>query len=906
MAEVYHQHGKSLSKNGQFEAAIQKHKQALDMWEKRKDVIGCGGAHRMIGECFLELGDWESSLTHNRAFLELAQSTGNYGDEQRAWLLIGRSYLFRHTGDKSQEALGEAQEAFVRSLEVLDGKLEGSTLHKLSALDLKKMRVGLYLNLGIVCNLLRDGAHGMEYIEQSIGIAQENNLFTDLHRANYYLASVHQADGHYSQALDRLEEARQNARKARLVAEESDCLASMGEVNMMCGNFSAANLQLAEALSLAPPTHRDRDKMKKHLQRAMKGIELQASLSRAQPHQHSWRMKIYEKLGDLSCKVMDYQKGLEYYQKQLECTEVFPQSGEELAVIHFSLGSTCFDLKDYKQAINHYKTELTFHKDRPREVCKTWLHIAAAQRQDGAERSVLDQCYHNALQHAQLAQEPRLQRKVLRELRKSQRNLSSSLEGEEGTTTDSDSEEGTEMEDGEVLDRNQVKLSAKEDTRATSSKCGEGWVTRKQRWKRNMKGESPLHRACISGSFKLASSLIDQGHPLILRDYAGWTPLHEACNHGHLDIVRLLLDSGAPVNSLEDTMCDGISPLHDALTNGQLEVTELLIDRGACLTGRDSEGRTPADCCRQWSRDVKVEPRPETGGKCAAVLSILEDALLHINTTIQTDPGPELKPLVQSSQYLHGKDSGECSLPSSSLESPDSTLTSSHWLSEGHGDGAVFPTSRSRAKVQRRGRLLRSKRKGSADLSQAATARLVSSSSRWSSEDDDDFISSPRPCKKQRIRVGQRSSADQKGPTASSGNISSHLLPSSVEQREKSTGRSANTPSEPSQSSMSTGKSSSKSGQSSRSTGKSSSKFGQSSMSTGKSSSKSGQSSMSTGKSSSKSGQSSMSTGKSSSKSGQPSTRTTLLFDNQAQLFLIGPTAQCHAPAIEGDGLAGR
>ncbi|XP_038644646.1 tonsoku-like protein [Scyliorhinus canicula] len=429
-----------------------------------------------------------------------------------------------------------------------------------------------------------------------------------------------------------------------------------------------------------------------------------------------------------------------------------------------------------------------------------------------------------------------------------------------------------------------ISIRGEQETHATSSKCGEGRVTRKQRWNRNMKGESLLHRACISGNFKLASSLIDKDHPLIMRDYAGWTPLHEACNHGHLDIVRLLLDSGAPVNNVDDTICEGISPLHDALSNGHLEIAELLIDRGASLTRRDTEGRTPADCCRQWSRDVKVEPSPETTGKCAAVLSVLEEALLHIDTTTQRIPretdnfnmlptipslGPELKLLAQSSQYLHGKHSGECSLPSSSVESPDSHLTSSHWLSEGHGNGAVFSISRSLAKTQCQGRLSLSKRKESADLSQPATSRLVSStsSSRWSTEEDDDFISSPRPFKKQCIRAGQRSSAHQKGSEASSGNISSHLLPSSVEQREKSTGHSVATPS------------------------------------------KSSQSSMSTGKSSSKSSQSSMSTGKSSSKSSQPSTSTTLLFDNQTQSSVMDSSPSVtHPPSkdtdwLDGDGL---
>ncbi|XP_041039311.1 tonsoku-like protein [Carcharodon carcharias] len=532
MADVCHQLGKSYSKNGQFETAIQEHKQALHLLEKRQDVIGCGLEHRMIGECFLELGNWESSLEHHRAFLELAQSIANYADEQRAWMLIGRSYLFRHESDRSRRALQEAQKAFVKSMEVLDEKLEGSNVYKLSALDLKSMRAGLYLNLGIVWNLMKDVPHSLEYIQRSITIAQQNNLFSDLHRANYHLAVIHQADGQHAQALARLETAQENARKARLTAEESDCFSSMGEIHLTLGNFSLAKLHLEKALSLASPTHLDQKKMQKHFQRAEKGVELQEYLWKAHPGNHHWRMKLYEKLGDLCCKVLGYQKGLEYYHKQLECAEILKRPEEELAIIYFSLGCTYFDLKDYKQAIHHYETELTFQKGSPREVCKTWLNIAAAKRMDGAGRTELDSCYQNALQHAKMAQEPRLQRKVLKELSKSQRTLSSSSEQEHGVTSDSESEEGTETEDGELLDQNQPKISAKGKAQIGSSKCRKSWTTSKKtgcpkpentqqvrggerdqiskRWKRNQKGETDLHRACIRGNLERAKSLIDK------------------------------------------------------------------------------------------------------------------------------------------------------------------------------------------------------------------------------------------------------------------------------------------------------------------------------------------------------------------------------------------------------------
>lgn len=66
--------------------------------------------------------------------------------------------------------------------------------------------------------------------------------------------------------------------------------------------------------------------------------------------------------------------------------------------------------------------------------------------------------------------------------------------------------------------------------------------------KRNEKGETPLHRACIDGRFATVRDLVEvRSHPLNVEDNAGWTPLHDACNCGNLEIVRFLVEHGADV-----------------------------------------------------------------------------------------------------------------------------------------------------------------------------------------------------------------------------------------------------------------------------------------------------------------------------------------------------------------------
>lgn len=120
--------------------------------------------------------------------------------------------------------------------------------------------------------------------------------------------------------------------------------------------------------------------------------------------------------------------------------------------------------------------------------------------------------------------------------------------------------------------------------------------------KRNNKGETQLHQACIAGNVELVQRLLDQGHVVNVRDHAGWIPLHEACNHGFRNIVEILLDRGAlaVINDKGGTSCDGITPLYDACSNGFLDVVELLLERGADVTLKTDFGDTCLNGLDAW------------------------------------------------------------------------------------------------------------------------------------------------------------------------------------------------------------------------------------------------------------------------------------------------------------------
>ena len=101
--------------------------------------------------------------------------------------------------------------------------------------------------------------------------------------------------------------------------------------------------------------------------------------------------------------------------------------------------------------------------------------------------------------------------------------------------------------------------------------------------RRNSKGESRLHHACIKNNpSRLKELLAVPGIDVNVADNFGWTPLHEACNHGHIECVKLLLayqPTSCMASYLNTTMrlCDtmsrnveGVTPLYDAVANNQV------------------------------------------------------------------------------------------------------------------------------------------------------------------------------------------------------------------------------------------------------------------------------------------------------------------------------------------------
>ncbi|XP_032061507.1 ankyrin repeat domain-containing protein 31-like, partial [Aythya fuligula] len=106
--------------------------------------------------------------------------------------------------------------------------------------------------------------------------------------------------------------------------------------------------------------------------------------------------------------------------------------------------------------------------------------------------------------------------------------------------------------------------------------------------RRNIFGETLLHRAVVEEDTDLVRNIIKSGANVNAQDYAGWTALHEASVRGCYRIANELLKAGADVDARGS---EQITPLQDAVKEGHYEVAALLLWYGADPLLKNEEGR---------------------------------------------------------------------------------------------------------------------------------------------------------------------------------------------------------------------------------------------------------------------------------------------------------------------------
>ncbi|KAK6176196.1 hypothetical protein SNE40_014525 [Patella caerulea] len=108
----------------------------------------------------------------------------------------------------------------------------------------------------------------------------------------------------------------------------------------------------------------------------------------------------------------------------------------------------------------------------------------------------------------------------------------------------------------------------------------------------NRKGFNPLHHAALRGNTQALESILMRNKGLVnVKKADGFTALHVAAINNHDDCARILIQrGGADVNSRD---LDGDTPLSVAAGRGFVETSKLLIDRNANVNAVNTKKETP-------------------------------------------------------------------------------------------------------------------------------------------------------------------------------------------------------------------------------------------------------------------------------------------------------------------------
>ncbi|XP_005099958.1 tonsoku-like protein [Aplysia californica] len=613
VAELCNCIGELYSKYGKYEEAIQEHEQERHLCQAIGDRIGEAVACRKIGECHCSLGAYAEALFLQKRHLTLARECQNHLEEQRAWATIGRTYLHQAESQDSVQSAGaskKAERAFAQALEVCEKVKDSLKLPEYMA-----MKCRLYMNLGVVFDARGESAQSGDVMKRAVLIAEKFKLDDELYMCQETLANMYQKGENYSLALRSLEVALRLSRKLRNKVGERESLVQKALIHVSTGDLLAAKHSLKQAHRLRIDSAVNEVKLIKVFKSVNK---IQDACQDLETESDDRKLgKLHEVIADNFVELGLYNKAVEHYIHVLEWAHLM--SSEERAAIYVSVAQTYADLRQFDNALYYYQRELEEWGDNQEQACRTYLNMADLEEKKGSKYGVTGKLYMSAFEAARKAKHRKLQIQSLEALiavqkihkqathqQETEKKLAM-VQRKKAQEDKSLNEEDSSMdEEEEEKEENKGDLSISDLTVSEDSDEGgpsfveSGRPKKSNIARKNEKGETPLHRACIAGNLKKVKTLISQGHPVNPRDYCGWLPLHEACNYGYRDIVEYLLDCGAWMNDRGDVDCEGLTPLMDAANCGNFDVVSLLVDRGANVLAKDDHGNTALDRLRSW------------------------------------------------------------------------------------------------------------------------------------------------------------------------------------------------------------------------------------------------------------------------------------------------------------------
>ncbi|XP_057663004.1 tonsoku-like protein isoform X1 [Diorhabda carinulata] len=609
LVAIYAELSELYMKSGQFERAVEEFKALAEIYKLEHNQIEYAKANRGIGEAYLGLNNYTKALEHQKIYLNIAIMEKNNPEIQRAYATIGHIYLTIHleTPTDSKENLNAAFKYFMKSMRVCE------SLTGISKVEKADMQARLFSNLGLVKDSQGDFNKAIELFTTSINVCKNNDIYEQMSRGYMSLAALYEKQNDSGKSMHHYNLAIEAAKKTKgNVDLMSGVLFAKSEALIKLGDFYGAKKSLYKAYKLNTPNIQERKLIEKYLRAVATMCKTEDKLA-VESNDNRELKKLYEKMGDCACDVKNYSKALEYYKLMLIYAEKSGISGRELATCYNTLAQTYEDNKMYEEAVQHFEKEYNL-RDNIKDCLDALSKIA--DNKESANRSANEVLlvYNRAIEHCQencnLKEERRMITRCIQYLQRihneteackyKQKLKGLKIPDNESDSSSSDNESdisisNTSKENYVELDDITDSDKSDSDLQTTINPTNIHIGKRRSKnfaVKKNAKGESQLHVACINGKIPVVKHLLEQGHPVNIRDNTGWLPIHEACNHGYYEIVELLLDKGAAINDRGGVKCEGITPIFDAANNGHLKIVELLLDRGASVTIKADNGDT--------------------------------------------------------------------------------------------------------------------------------------------------------------------------------------------------------------------------------------------------------------------------------------------------------------------------
>lgn len=397
------------------------------------------------------------------------------------------------------------------------------------------MQARVYLNLGVTKEEIKSFDQAIDYYKTALKICKINDLYELEHKCLMCLGLC------YTTKFNDTLNAMQNFNNAVEVAKRIDSknekicetLIAKSELLIKSGDYHSAKKVLKKAFRMKTSIENDMDQIQKNLKIVHALCKYEDELIITDSFDYENRKRLFEKLGDGSCKLKVFPKAIEFYLKQLEAAELNGETGKKLIPIYISLYQTYIDMGQYDDAMKFLELEYELIKENPKEACITLLSMGNLSHKAMKNFWDVDAVYRKALCDARKAEDLQTERTIIKKIvelckENKMESLSEILEQEaeaKGIDLKNDIEDFEMSED--LLDScgiNALDIELSTDMDSSENEEVEKLATkttvRKKRSiavKKNAKGETKLHGACIEGNYHLAKMLLDQGHPVNLR-----------------------------------------------------------------------------------------------------------------------------------------------------------------------------------------------------------------------------------------------------------------------------------------------------------------------------------------------------------------------------------------------------